>query len=55
MVPRGVQAVALDTPLARALLDAAEGDVVELQLDGRSQELEIVGLRGPGRWSDPAS
>jgi hypothetical protein len=53
MVPRGVQAIALDTPLARALLDAAVGDVVELVLDGRPLELEILSVAPPDAWSKP--
>lgn len=44
-VPRGIDAVALNTPLAVALLGAEVGEVVEMQLQSRVVGLEVLEIK----------
>jgi len=46
-VAPGAEFVKTTTPLAQALLDADIGDVVEMELPGKTVELEILGIDPP--------
>ncbi len=46
-VPRGIETVALDAPVAEALLDATVGDTVSMELGNRTVDLEVLEVLPP--------